>query len=189
MSAQDDGLNKNGSYTGFSYGLLTEFNLQKNYALATGLMISYDGGQLEYTKPVTFNSIPDTIFPAGTNIKYRLQYIEIPLSIKLKTNQIGYITYYGQFGLQGGINVRARADLIGIGGDIQESKMEFGKDIALGNLGLLAGAGLEYEMSGNTQFLAGIEFFNGFTDVTVNPQAYQTKSTINHLRLQLGVIF
>ena len=37
----------------------------------------------------------------------RLQYVEIPLTFKMRTKEVGYTTYYGQFGIGLGLNVRA----------------------------------------------------------------------------------
>ncbi|MBX7107440.1 MAG: PorT family protein [Chitinophagales bacterium] len=189
LSSVDKGLEGNGSYLGFSYGLLMDILIPTNYAFATGLLISYEGGKLTYTDSTKFNTYPDNTYPAGTNVDYRLQYIEIPLSMKLRTNQIGYLTYFGQFGLQGGIAIRSRADLDAYNAALDEEKVDFGKDVTPGNLGLLLGGGIEYEISGKTALLAGIQFHNGFIDVTDNPKDYKTVSSLTHFRLQLGIYF
>lgn len=189
LSSNDKGLEGNGSYLGFSYGLLMDILIPTNYAFATGLLISYDGGKLTYTDSTRFNTFPENTYPAGTNVDYRLQYIEIPLSMKLRTNQIGYLTYFGQFGLQGGIAIRSRADIDAYDATLDEEKADFGKDVTPGNLGLLLGGGIEYEISGKTALLAGIQFHNGFIDVTDNPKDYKTVSSLTHFRLQLGIYF
>ena len=189
LSAGDNGIQGNGSYFGFSYGLLVDVLIPTNYAFATGLLISYDGGKLTYLDSTKFNSFPNSTYPAGTNVDYRIQYIEIPLSMKLRTNQIGYMTYFGQFGLQGGIAIRSRADIDALDDQLDVAKADFGKDITPANLGLLLGAGLEYELSGNTALMASLQFVNGFIDVTDNPKDFKKKSTLNHFRLQLGVYF
>ncbi|MBP9883905.1 MAG: PorT family protein [Chitinophagales bacterium] len=191
MSSGDNGLEGNGSYVGFNYGLLVDVLIPTNYAFATGLLISYDGGKLTYTDSTQFNTFPGVTYPGGTSVDYRIQYLEIPLSMKLRTNQIGYITYFGQFGLQGGIELRSRADIEYLNSGINQtqSKVTFGKDVTPGNFGLLIGGGLEYELSGNTALLLALQFNNGFIDVTDNPKDYKTSSTLSHFRLQLGVYF
>lgn len=188
MSAVDNGLEGNGAYLGFAYGLLMDLLIPENYAFATGILISYDGGKVTYLDSIKFNALPD-IYPAGTNVNYRIQYIEIPLSMKLHTNQIGYITYFGQFGLQGGIAIRSRADIETFAPAVNVVKQDFGKDVTPGSFGLLVGGGLEYALTGNTSALIGLQFTNGFIDVTDNPSGFKRKSTLNHLRLQLGVYF
>ena len=189
MSSGDNGLAGNGSYLGFSYGLLMDVLIPTNYAFATGLLISYEGGKLTYTDSTQFNTFPGVTYPGGTNVDYKIQYLEIPLSMKLRTNQIGYITYFGQFGLQGGIELRSRADIETYGSAVGATKINFGKDVTPGNFGLLIGGGLEYEISGKTALLMGLEFNNGFIDVTDNPKDYKSNSSLSHFRLQLGVYF
>ncbi len=184
MNGGDKNIQSNGTYAAFSYGLLMDVIFQRNYAFSTGIIVSYDGGKLTYTDSTQFNSYGSSVnFAPPTNVDYRTQYLEIPLTMKLLTNQIGYITYFGQFGLQGGIRVRSRAD---VGGD---NKVDFSQDVTLPDLGLLIGGGIEYELSGKTAFLTSLQFYNGFIDVTNNPSAFKTKSTLNHLRLQLGFYF
>jgi hypothetical protein len=107
----------------------------------------------------------------------------------LRTNQIGYITYFGQFGLQAGVRIRSRSDVSGPSLTVAENKVDFSNDVTLPDFGLLIGGGLEYAVSGNTALLGAIQFYNGFIDVTDNPEGYKSKSTLNHLRLQLGVFF
>ena len=189
MTAGDGEIKKNGSNFGFAYGLLLDINIPTNYAFSTGLSISYEGGGLNYIEPTQFNSFPDSTFNAGTSIDYRLGYIEIPLTIKLMTNEIGYVTYFGQFGLLGGINIRSKADITSLNGNINTENEDFGPDVTPGNVSLLVGGGLEYNFTGNTSLLVGLQFTNGFVDVTDNPKDFVSKSALNHFRLQLGVFF
>lgn len=189
MTAGSTTIKKNGSYFGFCYGLLLDIKFQKNYALSTGIIISHEGGKLTYLDSTKFNSFPDLTFPPGTNVDYRFQYVEIPLTIKLMTNQIGYITYYGQFGLDGAVNFRSRADITTLNNSLDKPRADFGDDVTPANFGLLVGGGLEYQITGNTSLLAGLQYFNGFIDVTDNPNGFKTKSALDHLRLTLGVFF
>ena len=39
----------------------------------------------------------------------KLKYLEIPLTLRLRTNEIGYITYWVQVGVGLGFNIKARA--------------------------------------------------------------------------------
>jgi opacity protein-like surface antigen len=110
---------------------------------------------------------------------YRLQYVEVPLTLKLRTNEIGYITYWGQFGIVPGLNINAKGDdtvdfLYGKSdtGWGETDRVSFSSedediknDINIFRVGLLIGAGIEYSLSGNTAVLAGITYNNGFTDV------------------------
>lgn len=189
LNGGDKNLQSNGTYLGFSYGLLMDIVFKTNYAFSTGIIVSYDGGKLTYTESSKFNTYGEQTFLPSTNVDYRTQYLQVPLTMKLRTNQIGYITYFGQFGLQGGIRIRSRADISSSNTPLAEDKVDFSKDVTLPDLGLLIGGGFEYALTGNTALTTSLQFYNGFLDSTDNPEGYKSKSTLNHLRLQLGFYF
>src|SRR6266550_4217851 len=82
MNAGDKNIQANGSYVGCSYGLLMDAVFKKNYAFSSGIIVSYDGGKLTYLTPTKFNSYGDSLlFDAGTNVDYRTQYLQIPLTL------------------------------------------------------------------------------------------------------------
>src|SRR5690606_31932804 len=72
---------------GFEYGLLTDIamNDDGNYNISTGILLSINGGNA--TLPLT-------------NIKFQVQYVSLPLLLKLKTHRFGSDKFaaYGQFG-------------------------------------------------------------------------------------------
>jgi opacity protein-like surface antigen len=102
--------------------------------------------------------------------------------LKLRTNEIGYITYWGQFGLIAGFNIRSKADdiidyeLAKFSNDvstgwiktdlpsIERPDEDIKDDIQMFRVGLLIGAGIEYSLSGNTAIVAGVTYNNGFTN-------------------------
>src|SRR5690606_36334207 len=100
-----EGVEYSGTKIGFTGGLVGDFNISDNYAFSTGIFITNTGGKLT-------NTYADSIF--STEVKahqdIRLKFIEIPLTLKLKTNQIGYLTYFGKFGFGAGFNYDALAD-------------------------------------------------------------------------------
>ena len=98
MKTDGTGLESDGGSIGLSYGLMTEFAISKNYAFATGLEITYRGGKYKYN--------------SDSSYKQMLQYVEVPIGLKLKTNEIGYIKYYGLFGILPGFLVKAKEDII-----------------------------------------------------------------------------
>src|SRR5690606_15925196 len=82
---------------GFAYGLAADFGVSENYYFATGLVIN------------TLNSeTADGSAGPGDIRKYRLQYAEIPLSVKLKSTQRYFRSYYGQFGFTTGFKLSGR---------------------------------------------------------------------------------
>ena len=43
--------------------------------------------------------------------KYKVNYVTIPIGLKLKTKEIGYLTYFGEFGGNIGIPYKTREHL------------------------------------------------------------------------------
>ncbi|HNP47194.1 MAG TPA: porin family protein [Bacteroidia bacterium] len=179
-----------GSKFGFSYGLMTEFNFTKRYAFATGIDVTYRGGKLKsiYTVPNSLGT--DSITTIEQAIT--LQYIEIPLTLKLKTNEIGYLTYFLQVGVAPGINIRSRADnkftSQSNGNTVasSEDKVDIKDDINSFNLSMIIGGGVEYTLSGSTTLLLGVQFNNGFLDVE---DSNDLKVNSNYLALTVGILF
>jgi hypothetical protein len=64
---------------------------------------------VENYKTVFFGE--DSIISTSSN--YTLQYIEIPITMKLKTNEIGSLTYYVQIGVEPGWNLSAKGSFEG----------------------------------------------------------------------------
>ncbi|MBL0314884.1 MAG: PorT family protein [Flavobacteriales bacterium] len=97
----------------FGFGIMIDKMFTENYALGTGLNVINTGGELSYyykslykTNTSSFNQ--EVI--VELNRTYNVKYLEIPLTLKLRTNEIGYITYWAQFGLGLAMNIGAKAD-------------------------------------------------------------------------------
>ena len=147
---------------GVTYGLSTEFFLTKNYLFSTGFMISSLGGKVAYEGIYEDNN--------GVNVasaveqSYAVRYIEIPMTLKLRTNQIGYMTYYGNFGLKSGVKFQSTSDFTytDINNKPKVEDVNTAGDIFFMNMYLVVGAGVEYNISGNTNVVVGITYNNGF---------------------------
>lgn len=172
LSAQNPELDSKGVRMGFSFGFMVDFTIAQNnnYAVATGLLINLaDGGKLNY-RDVRNPSSSESLQQGVTEVSHNYQWLELPLTLKLKTNQIGYMTYYGQLGLQGGVKLSAKQN-----GDFQfDSGNEdtrlieqenINDETQLFNAGLLVGLGTEYNISGNTNLVFGITYYRGFTNI------------------------
>ena len=171
---------------GFSYGLMLDYNFTDNYAFGTGLTIAQNGGFNKHDSLLLFRhenkgDLIDT-FPVNSEIEYKLQYVELPLTLKLKTNEIGYMTYFGQFGISTGVNIKAKGNISGAKAMTDE---KINEEVNLLNFALSMGGGIEYSLGGKTSFMGGIFFNNGFKDVTDDAP----KVILNYLSLKLGVLF
>jgi opacity protein-like surface antigen len=179
------GLSSDGTRLGFIYGLVTEFNFGKNYAFATGLEVAYRGGKFK-------QSLETPGLTVVSSITEKLEYLEIPITLKFKTNEIGAMTYYLQAGIEPGFNIRARADFSmdmqsnGTTQHADSNDIDIMDGINAFNLSMVIGGGLEYRLSGNTAVLVGLSFSNGLMDVVDGSEA---KANSNYLALNLGILF
>jgi hypothetical protein len=184
-----------GSRVGFIYGLMMDYNFGKNYAFATGLEISYRGGIIKYD--YTYNASTNNPNSFSGDDTYSLKYVEIPLTVKMKTNEIGYITYFGQFGLVPGIKISAKEDFTQTkttpSGPKATTDSDVNADASGINVSLLFALGLEYRISGNTAIYSSFQFSNGFTDVLTGSNHDDTntelKAISNYFSLNVGVFF
>ncbi len=163
MSLNTSGYSSNGLRIGFSYGISTEFYLAKNYLFSTGFSINNLGGKLRYESIYDNNgNLSASEIKQTINIKY----VDIPLSLKLKTNEIGYLTYYGNFGFNTGIKYSSKTDIEYLDfNNIKKTAISNTSNISLININLIVGGGLEYNVSGRTNFAVGLTYHNGFTNV------------------------
>lgn len=172
---------------GFGYGLITDFGFTDRYSFSTGLEVAYRGGKTLYNYKIT------TVSGTTTNTvktKYSLQFVELPLTLKLRTNEIGYMTYYFQVGVAPGYAIRSRAE-IKVNDVVIDSKKDVSDDINEFNLSMIIGAGAEYNISGSTSLLFGLTFNNGFLDV-LDDSPYNgkaVKGNSNYLALCVGILF
>ena len=166
--------NCGGSKVGFSYGLSFEYFMTKNYLFSTGVFMLSTGGALEYPGAgilIDSGTGNSSVVPIGLKVDYRIKHVEIPLLLKLRTNEIGYLTYYGQFGLNLAFNYKSEkkytalgSELVSFGDEAESSNLSASDDINFFNTSLVIGAGLEYNISGNTSLSIGITYNNGFVD-------------------------
>jgi hypothetical protein len=120
--------------------------------------------------------------PGGETVAYSLSYLSIPVGLKLKTNQIGYVTYFAELGFNQNINIGSRASSSGNG----LNKDNVPKEVNLLNMSYFFGGGIEYNIGGNTSIVAGVLFHNGFVDVLSNNDH---KAVMNYLAFRVGVLF
>lgn len=176
-------INSDGSTMGFNIGLMVDKYFTKNYAFATGLSINNTGGKLVYTESIelaTTNAV-ETIDP-NTSVRFKLQYVTIPLGLKLKTNPMGYLSFTSNIGATPQINIKAKAE--SEENDIQDENIS--EEINIFNLGYHIGGGIEYSIGGNSAISVSIIYTNGFLDITAREE---DKINLSNVALKIGVIF
>ena len=172
---------------GFSYGLIGDFNFAPNYSFSTALTITtINGKSTEVNVPPYYaTNTPGNTVPVAYELKYKLQYVELPLTVKLKTLKEDGKRWYGQFGLSNAFNISAKQDATQSSGKVGDNQ-NISDYTKFYRGGLIIGAGGEFDISGNTSILAGLTFNNGFTNITND----QNRDTRNHfITLNFGLFF
>ena len=117
---------------------------------------------------------------------YKATYVTIPFCVKLKTNQIGLMTYFGQVGINNSFRWKATANdkvtvlptTLGLGGaSDSKSKIVITKEMNFYTASLYLGAGCEMNLSGSTSLLLGLNYNLGFTSVTKKSSETLEKQT------------
>ena len=88
----------------FGYGFVFDAMFTEKYAIGTGVNVFYNGG---ITQHLAFQEDENGLSIAAVQLVQKQQYVEIPLTFKMRTTEIGYTTYFGQFGVGFGLNVRS----------------------------------------------------------------------------------
>lgn len=192
FSTDIDAVSNLGSRPGFNFGLTVNKYFGKNYAFSTGINVISAGGKLVSDSVTVFESkgsdkvlILTTVRPEDV-INYNIQYVSIPLGLKLQTNQIGYITIFTDIGIDPKVVVGGKAAIPSL--DI--TKLKANKELKFFNLSYHIIAGIEYGVGGNTAVVLGLGFDNNFFDITTDNND-QPDDKVSHklLSFRLGVNF
>lgn len=169
---------------GFSYGIIGDFNFAPNYSFSTALTVSTINGKSTEINVVPY-SPSNMINPVAYDLKYRLQYIELPLTVKLKTVKADGKRWYGQFGLSNSFLIGAKQDAL-TGSSTIAKNQNIADYIKFYRAGLVIGGGGEFDISGNASIVAGLSFNNGFTSIVTD----KNRNVKNHyLALNFGLFF
>lgn len=209
MSTDKNTVTSNGINLGLKLGLMGEFYFQENYAVTTGLGFAFNaGGTVLHEREGEYwiesgEDIPqecrDFFRENGPNLKYAIQYVEIPIGLKLRTREFGYIRYYVEPNLGLGFRTQATGDVRNAGDECND--MNIREEVALLNLFWGIGAGVEYSVSESTSIVGGIGTQFSFVDVTSGEDVVyrdgsvtsaftqDPKSVVRALVLRLGVMF
>lgn len=176
-----------GTKVGFQYGLLFDQTIGnvERYAFSSGIIINYANSGSTYT---------DTTFDITAETDMRVQYIEIPLTMRLRTNEVNYMTYYGQFGITPGFCIKARGDYY-VNDEIVDEDVNLRDETNVSestynimNISLTLGAGVEYSITENTALLGGVFFQNGFANV-IKDEEEDNNAYLKQIGIRLGVLF
>ena len=165
-----------GAKVNFGFEFIADVLFSDNYALGLGVNIFNTGGDVRYL----VQDPEDDDYLMNVDRTYRLQYVELPLTFKMRTNQIGYTTVFGRFGLGLGMNIKAEADearyasyeevsngvwsTYTAGGSPISDRIPIDSDIKLFRASMIIGGGIERLLSGQTALVVGLNYNASFTN-------------------------
>ena len=151
---------ESGSNIGFNYGYGIEFSLSENHFIESGFELSHRGGDIN-------------------NVNYNLQYINLPIHIKMKSRSIGYWKYFAKTGPSLGFRVKERVRP----NNVQENEKNSKSALLIINISI----GAEYSLGNNTAVHGELFFQNNITD-GLNYTNTES-SLLNQIGIRLGFFF
>jgi hypothetical protein len=176
-----------GARAGFIFGLTYNKYFTPNYSFSSGISLMRAGGRLvsSDTTVMEFSRFNSTVLP-GNTIVYKIQYLVFPVGLKLQTNQIGYLTFFSDLGLDPKIVIGGKVDIPSL--NISDEKAS--KELNMFNLSYHVTAGIEYSLGGSTALVFGLNFDNNFLDITKDNGKQPTDKVSNKiLSFRFGINF
>lgn len=183
---------------GYTFGAMADYNLVDNFAVCLAIKYNNVGGNLKYKYGVNDFSREElgdtTITDPYRSMKFKLDYLEIPIGFKGETNEIGYMTYSLKAGITPAVRIKGKADVDVSSDDVVND------EINLFTMGWHIGGGVEYSLSGSTRLFVELVytgFMLDFDKTEVFSEAYDGANTstskpkigVNNIMLTLGVLF
>jgi len=190
FSSDIEAIKNHGARPGFNFGLTFNRYFSPNYSFSTGINILNAGGRLSGKDTTLFelSKLETRVVKVSPNelVTYKIQYLSIPLGLRLQTNQIGYLTIFTDLGIDPKVVIGGEVDIPSL--DIKGEKAT--SELKLFNLSYHITAGMEYSIGGNTSMVLGLTFDNNFLDITKD-NGLQPSDKISHklLLFRAGVNF
>ncbi len=179
-------LQTRGGTFAYDAGMKLTFFFQKNYAFSTGIFYMHTGGKISYNDSVTLMLKEPMDIPPDTRIKYSINYIGIPMGLRLHTVSFGYMRYFFEPGIDFIFSVNPRAGVPAF----FDGKEICNDEINFFNIAFHVEAGIEYSVGGGTALTGGLTYMRGLLDITKDAGSKpDDKLVFNTLAIKLGVIF
>ena len=190
MTTNDLGVTNVGSNLTMGISARGEIGISDRLSATTGAGLTFNrGGTLRHETGGNFfpesrlsngdyNSGQKPL-PDGTKLKYRLQYVEIPVALKWYVYEDKVLRYFAEAPvITWGVTVRRRGAIDA--GEIHVDNEDISKDVNPFNIILGFGGGVEYTVGSKTSVVAGLSFHRGLIDVTNNAATRATHNPDNN---------
>ena len=160
----------NGVKAGFEYGLNIHYYFFKNIGFETGFYMNHHGAKFKYNR-INISGTDTSTF----NYNYNLNniYAKIPLALRFRTNQIGPVYLFGNFGVDFSFAVFSKLKFSGnsrtadaaTSNAISYAEESYKISAAPVRIGLFLGGGVEYPISGSFSITANLNYNYGFLNI------------------------
>jgi hypothetical protein len=180
MQPENSYFNSEGVVFSFGYGLGFNFYFTKNYALSTGLQIQNWGGKVSYPD-LYFKGASSELTQVRSLSEYKYSALQIPLYVTLKTNPIGYNSYFAEFGLSFLFPYKTSISTLSTfpdGSVTDRGTTSIFDNTPFASVNIYLGAGIEIPISGRTKAQISLQFLNGISSLS-SGKAYKTDGNGN----------
>lgn len=147
----------------YKYGMQFEYKMGDNFGFRSGFNVSsYRAGLKNTLDTLTLDAV---MYSSPSSRNFAIDYVNIPIILKMNTNEIGYLTYFGFFGLNLGVKYDAIANISYEKDGVNKEDIPVADHFFLLNSSLVVGAGVEYNLSGHTYLVFSLTYNNGFINV------------------------
>ena len=159
-----------GTRFNIAFGLNTDFRIAQNnnYFFSTGIFLLNTGGTINHKYFAESNG---EFVLTDRTADFRINYVNIPLTVLLRTNEIGYIRYFGRVGFDASVNTSSTVDYSDVNLDFPDSPDLTVEDddasdfTSLFRFGLRIEGGFEYSIGGTTNVYFSAAYNNGLINV------------------------
>jgi Outer membrane protein beta-barrel domain len=187
--------------TSYAFGLNAEKRIDRRYSLYSGLSMEWLGGTILANAPV-FLAADSNEYARSASMSYRLQYLHVPLGLKLKASSIKKFTIYGLVGADLGVPIGRKANYtIATTDAVTPTVSNIGEKLKFNTIVPVSvayqlGAGTEFKITEDNSAYLTLLYRNGFIDHTQPDNLNKPKALFkdgvvrsNNLSLRLGFFF
>ena len=168
-----------GSAARFGVLLNGEYSFSGNFAIGFGIGIGSTGGKVNFLDSTHYYVYDGDIMPSANpdttwehymlnTREYKASYYNIPISLKMRTNEIGYMRYFFEPRFNIGIRNKVRADdqvvVWSNNEEVTQENLDITKDMAFLRMSVILSAGGEYYLSGSTAFVFALGYEYGLSN-------------------------
>ena len=167
------------SNLGIVYGYALEMSLNENHYLESGFSICYKGGEItqKLSQEILNENGTTTPMISTINNDYKVEYITIPIFVKMRSREVGYFHYFARIGPS--MNFRIK-DL-----STSQGNMSAGESRRVSfDLSIFIGA--EYSLGGKTSIGSSLFYTNNITNSITNKN---NNALFHQLGIRLGFLF